>query len=81
MIRNTFDEEDDDDSDDWQYDADDEGEFIPEDDGDEPTIECPYCGNDVHEDSPRCPVCENYLTREETSTSHKPLWFLVGAGL
>ena len=70
MARQTWDEEDD-------WDAEDV------DDGGESTIPCPYCGCEVHEDSPRCPSCENYLSLEETQPrpSKKPWWVLLGAGL
>lgn len=44
------------------------------------TIACPYCGEDVYEDSPRCPHCENYLSVEErtSSSSSMPVWVIVG---
>ena len=51
------------------------------DDDDEPTITCPYCGCDVHEDSPRCPQCANYISREDMPSPRRPWWFLIGAGL
>lgn len=72
MARNTWDEEDD-----WD-DADDDN-FA-----DDSTIPCPYCGCDIHEDSPRCPSCENYLSLEDAPllpAQHKPWWVLLGAGL
>ena len=72
MVRRTMDDEDSDD--DWSDDSDD-------DTGDGPTITCPHCGNEVYEDSPRCPSCENYLSHEERPPAAKPLWFLIGAGL
>ena len=70
MARQTWDEEDD-----WDAeDVDDEGES---------TIPCPYCGNEVHADSPRCPSCENYLSLEDAPPrlTNKPWWVLLGAGL
>ena len=69
MARQTWDEEDD-------WDAEDV------DDGDS-TIPCPYCGCEVHEDSPRCPSCENYLSLEDAPArpTNKPWWVLLGAGL
>ncbi len=69
MARQTWDEEDD-----WDAeDVDDEDSTIP----------CPYCGCEVHEDSPRCPSCENYLSLEDTppGPTNKPWWVLWGAGL
>ena len=71
MHRQTWDEEEE-----W-----DEGEDDNLDDA--PTIPCPYCGSEIHEDSPRCPSCENYLSLEEAppTPTNKPWWFLIGAGL
>ncbi len=72
MARQTWDEEDDWDAED--VDGDDDGES---------TIPCPYCGCEVHADSPRCPSCENYLSREDAppKPTDKPWWVLLGAGL
>jgi len=79
MTRQTWDDEDD-----W----DESGEvgddsFDQDTDDDTATIPCPYCGNEVHEDSPRCPSCENYLSLEEVlpKPTQKPWWVLLGAGL
>lgn len=76
MARQTWDDEDD---------RDNDGEEFAEADtfgsDDEPTISCPYCGAEVHEDSPRCPHCENYLSHEDAPQTPKPWWFLIGAGL
>jgi predicted nucleic acid-binding Zn ribbon protein len=43
------------------------------------TIPCPYCGEDIHADSVRCPHCENYLSREDAPPRGKPLWIALGA--
>lgn len=78
MTRRTMDDED------WEEDwSDDSGddEVFDQDSDDEPTITCPYCGSEVHEDSPRCPSCENYLSNEDRPPAPKPWWFLIGAGL
>lgn len=77
MARQTWDEEDE-----WDGENFDEEDSFSRDD-DEPTIACPYCGEEVHEDSPRCPNCENYLSQEDapTTAANKPWWFLLGAGL
>lgn len=79
MARRTMD--DDEWEEDWSEDSDDV--FDQDSDDDEPTISCPYCGCEVHEDSPRCPSCENYLSLEDapTTAANKPWWFLLGAGL
>jgi transposase-like protein len=47
-------------------------------DEEEPTISCPYCGAEIHEDAQRCPYCENYVSEEDTPPSRKPWWLLVG---
>lgn len=48
-----------------------------EDDGDD-TIPCPYCRRSIHEDSQRCPHCENYLSEEDAPAARKPWWIVVG---
>jgi hypothetical protein len=76
MARQTWDDED-------AWDGDAPEDFADEESNgdDEPTIPCPYCGQDIHEDSPRCPHCENYLSQEDSPPAPKPWWFLIGAGL
>jgi predicted nucleic acid-binding Zn ribbon protein len=59
----------------------DESESYPqglyEDDG-PATIPCPHCGEDVLEDSERCPNCEMYLSREDSpGKSRKGLWMIL----
>ncbi len=67
-------QDDDIDDDSWDDDAD-EGD----DSDDEPTVPCPYCGQQMHEDSPRCPSCERYISAEDSSTPRKPLWVIATA--
>lgn len=55
-----------------EWDDDDEGE---------PTIACPYCRRDIHEDAERCPYCEQYLSDEDAPPSRKPWWIIVGVAL
>jgi predicted nucleic acid-binding Zn ribbon protein len=43
------------------------------------TIPCPYCGQLIHEDSQRCPHCENYISDEDAPPQAKPAWIVVGA--
>jgi hypothetical protein len=57
----------DDDTEDWDSEEDEE-----------PTIECPYCGREVHEDSQRCPHCESYLSEEDAPPARKPWWIILG---
>ena len=65
--------------DEWEEDWEGEGGdgWGDNDEGDD-TIPCPYCGEDVHEDSPRCPHCENYLSKEDAPPDRKPTWLVVG---
>lgn len=69
-----FDADEDYDSD--EYDAED-GD-LEDDDAEEPTIACPYCGQEIHEDSQRCPHCEHYVSEEDAPLTKKPWWIVVG---
>jgi hypothetical protein len=50
----------------------------PEDEEGEPTVPCPYCKRDIHEDAQRCPYCENYISEEDKPPARKPWWLIVG---
>jgi uncharacterized paraquat-inducible protein A len=50
-----------------------------DDDDDEPTVACPYCGCEIHEEAQRCPHCENYLSAEDSRRPQKPWWLVLGA--
>ena len=72
--------------DDWNDEDDVDGQWdeVGEEeceDDDEPTIPCPYCGAEIHEDSVRCPRCEHYLSTEDSPPSSKPWWIVIGAAL
>lgn len=73
----------DDDDDDWDEPLDDDaGEYDPDDDDDdEPTIACPYCGEEIHEDAPRCPACGEYISAEDAPHERKPWWIIIGAAI
>jgi hypothetical protein len=60
--------------DEWDDDEDWDAE-----ENDEPTVECPYCGGEVHEDCQRCPHCEKYISEEDAPPARKPWWIVVGA--
>lgn len=60
------------DDDEWE-DQDD----LPTDD-DEPTMPCPYCRSEIHEDSVRCPHCEHYISSEDAPPTRKPWWMVLG---
>jgi hypothetical protein len=65
--------------------ADDSGwedEILDEStDDDEPCIACPHCHKQIHEDSQRCPYCENYISAEEVRATRKPWLIIIGVGL
>lgn len=44
----------------------------------EPTIPCPYCRREIHEDSQQCPHCGNYLSQEDAPLTRKPWWLILG---
>jgi hypothetical protein len=48
------------------------------DDDSESTIPCPHCRREIHEDSQRCPHCEKYLSEEDSPSTAKPLWIIIG---
>ena len=64
--------------DDWddEYEDDFDGE-----DDDEPTVPCPYCRREIHEDAQRCPYCEQYISTEDAPPQPKPWWILVGVAV
>ncbi len=73
--RDADDDEWNDDDDDWKPDEDDISE---DEDEDEPTIACPFCKRQIHEDSQRCPHCENYISDEDAPPARKPWWMIAG---
>ena len=77
MPRNDDIIEDDDESGEW------EETWSPADDGDDEgeTLPCPYCGERYYEDSPRCPACGKYLSREYSPSERKPWWIVIAVGL
>jgi predicted nucleic acid-binding Zn ribbon protein len=72
-----------DEEDDWdeseEYDAyrdydPEDSETYPEgiynDDG-PPLVNCPYCNEEIAEDSQRCPECGNYLSKEDAPPAER----------
>lgn len=49
-----------------------------EDDDVAELVACPYCRREIHEDSQRCPYCEQYISGEDAPRQAKPLWIVVG---
>jgi hypothetical protein len=64
-----------DDEQDWDSDDDD---WDSDEEDDEPTVACPYCKRQIHEDSQRCPYCEHYVSEEDAPAPRKPWWIVVG---
>jgi tRNA(Ile2) C34 agmatinyltransferase TiaS len=73
LHRGEFDEE-------WEDEAELEEDNAVEalDDGDEPTVSCPYCRERIHEDAQRCPHCGTYISEEDRPIAPKPWWLLAG---
>lgn len=49
----------------------------PDGDDDDETISCQYCGKPMWEESPRCPYCGNYISREDEPYRLKPFWIIL----
>jgi hypothetical protein len=50
-------------------------------DDSEPTIDCPYCGKEILETTPRCPHCERWISEEDGAPQKKSWLVIVGTGL
>ncbi len=59
----------------------DEGDFDDDADEDEPTVPCPYCRREIHEDAQRCPYCDQYISAEDAPAGRKPWWIVLGVVL
>ena len=51
------------------------------DDDDSETVPCPRCGEQVYEDAPRCPNCDEYITHSRSVWHGRPLWWIALAML
>lgn len=60
---------------DWE--ADDED--WDDDDAESLQVDCPYCGEQMYEDSPRCPACGKYRSEEDAPPQKKPAWIMITA--
>lgn len=69
--------------DDWDGVEGEDDEFldVEDPDEDEPTIPCPYCRRAIHEESSRCPYCEQYISTVDAPRAPKPWWLIVGVAL
>jgi hypothetical protein len=54
-----------------------EEEDLPDEEEDYFTVPCPSCGAQIHEDSPCCPICGDYITSSSgTVWQGKPGWYV-----
>ncbi len=63
--------------DDFDSGGDDDDDY-PDFGDDEPTVSCGYCGGDIHDETERCPYCEQFISREDEPVARKPWWVIVG---
>jgi hypothetical protein len=77
MARHTAEEDEWEDEEEGWYRGTEDGEDMADED-EEPTIPCPYCKRQIHEESQRCPHCENYISAEDAPPTAKPWWIIVG---
>jgi uncharacterized paraquat-inducible protein A len=48
----------------------------------EPTVACPECGSEIHEEAPRCPHCGIWVTGDSSAAARSRGWLwpcVVGA--
>ena len=64
---------------DKEYVPDEEEEYVPDNDDEDHTILCPFCQEEIHEQSERCPYCEKYLSEEDSPANSQPWWILLVA--
>ena len=58
--------------------ADDDDAIDSDGGDDEGTVPCPRCRREMFADSPRCPYCGNYVSREDVPQRRKPWWLIIG---
>ncbi len=63
----------------WETDSDLDDDEWPEDDADEGSMDCPYCGESMYDDSIHCPACGRYLSSEDGGDAKQPKWVLITA--
>jgi hypothetical protein len=60
----------------------DEVNYLDDEDGwnedDEATMPCPYCREEMYDDSPSCPHCGKYISEEDATAQQKPWWIVLG---
>jgi predicted nucleic acid-binding Zn ribbon protein len=62
----------------WDNEGWDGDESDEEGNDEEPTIPCPYCRREIHEESQQCPHCGQYISEEDASARRKPWWIIIG---
>jgi hypothetical protein len=62
------------------YDGAEDSDADDDEDG-EPTVPCPYCRREIHEDALQCPYCQQYISDVDAPARPKPWWLLLGVGL
>ncbi len=67
-----------DDEDDW---GDDPADEVESEADDEPTLPCPFCRREIHEEAERCPYCEQCISDEDRRRGAKPWWIVIGVVL
>ena len=67
------------DSKDYDNEDCDDDEGFDDGEEDEPTVSCPHCGRQIHEDAQRCPYCDQYISTEDSPDGPKPWWIILGA--
>lgn len=71
-------DQDDSPEDEWSPEWQDENEYGSEDD-EEPTVPCPHCRAEIHEDAQQCPVCGEFISAEDSHRSNYPPWVIATA--
>ena len=46
-----------------------------EEDGCDDTVDCPACGQTIHEDAPRCPYCGQWVFDDTPAARRSRGWF------
>jgi hypothetical protein len=62
----------------WDDDAADAGHVDSEED--EPTLPCPFCRREIHEEAEQCPYCEQYISDEDRRQATKS-WRIAAIAL
>ena len=54
----------------------DEDDFDFHDDSSD-LISCPQCESEIHEESPKCPVCGYYIIDRTSLWTGRPVWWIM----